>query len=335
MSGAMSLLCRVAFAATAALSFEACSGSGLPSQLTSSRPVLLDLRHFMRSARPDGSRSWVALGAKRQNLLYISDEGTNDVYVYSWPKGRLLGTLRGFSYPHGECVDKAGDVWIVNLGTSQMIEYAHGGSKPIAMLNQVGSYISGCAIDPTTGNLAVTNILQNRKGSEGSEGYVAIYKAARGNPTIYKDPYVDFYFCGYDNNGNLYADGQDEYQGSFVFAELPAGGSMFTNITLNPGIVYPGGVQWDGRYVAVGDTVENVIYQFTISGSSGTEVGFTPLNGGSYVLQFWIQGGKVVGPNGGTGNVMFWSYPTGGAAKKTLTAFTDPVGSVVSPAPRS
>lgn len=322
------------FVGTALAALVACSGQGTPFGLTQAGPadlpLLATLHRLPTYPHSDRSKTWMAPRAKTQNLLYISDDGTNDVYVYSWPKGKLLGTLTGFSYPQGECVDKSGDVWIANLGTKQMLEYAHGGTKPIAALNQVGNYISGCAVDPTTGNLAVTDTLQNRGGSEGGEGYLAVYKKARGKPTIYKDPYFDFYFCGYDNHGNLYADGEREYRAGFLFGELTTGSSTFTNVALNQSIVYPGGVQWDGKYVAVGDTVENVIYQFTISGSSGMEVGSTPLDGGSYVLQFWTQGGIAVGPNAGTGNVMFWNYPAGGEAIKTLADFADPVGTVVS-----
>ena len=56
-------------------------------------------------------RSWMLPEAKRENLLYVVDEGARDVYVYSYPQRVLVGTL-GFDYPTGDCVDKAGNVWI-------------------------------------------------------------------------------------------------------------------------------------------------------------------------------------------------------------------------------
>ena len=41
------------------------------------------------TAHPDRGRSWMAFDAKKADLLYIADTGTNDVYVYSYPKNKL------------------------------------------------------------------------------------------------------------------------------------------------------------------------------------------------------------------------------------------------------
>jgi len=302
----------------------------VPSFNASSR--LAELHRFEKRAHPDNGRSWMAPGAETQDLLYISDEGTNDVYVYSWPQLKLVGTLTGFSYPQGECIDTKGDVFVVNIrAQSQIVEYSHGGTKPIATLSDnYSNHPSGCAVDPTTENLAVTNLEAGNKG----DGTVIIYKKARGRPTGYTDPHNInyFYYCGYDEKGNLYVDGSFYIYpfDIFGFAELPAGGAEFTNITLNQSIGEAGGVQWDGRYVVIGDASASVLYEFAISGSGGTEVGSTTLDGGFFVWQFWIQGGKVIGPSEGTADVMIWNYPAGGAAVKTLTNVTDPVGAVIS-----
>lgn len=282
---------------------------------------------------PAVATSWMTPGAAHQNLLYVSDAGTNDVYVYSWPQTRFVGKLKGFSDPQGECVDKKGDVWIANLGTSQMIEYAHGGTKPIATLNNVGYAVNGCAVDPTTGNLAVTIMEKNGQSSGGSGGYVVIYKKARGTPKIYSDgsPHYPF-FCGYDDRGNLYVDGAGDINpwDEFEFAKLPAGSSTFTDATLNENLNYSGGMQWHGRYIVVGDSRANVIYKFAIRGVYGYENGATPLDNASDVLQFWIEGHDVIGPNSGSASVMVWKYPARGAPVKTLYGFADPIGAVVS-----
>ena len=94
-------------------------------------------------------RPWIAPDAKKKDLLYISDRGTNDVYVYSYPRGKLNGTLTGFNDPDGECVDKTGDVFITNFLSSNIIEYAHGGTSPIATLSDPGYYPADCSVDPT------------------------------------------------------------------------------------------------------------------------------------------------------------------------------------------
>ncbi len=83
--------------------------------------------------------------AKSGKLLYISDAGTNDEVVYRYPSGVEPGVLTGFDGPQGECVDKAGNVWIANTLKSNLLEYAHGGTTPIAALRDPGQYPAGCA----------------------------------------------------------------------------------------------------------------------------------------------------------------------------------------------
>ena len=123
---------------------------------------------------------------------------------------------------------------------------------------------------------------------------MAIYKKARGRPTFYASAF-GVYDCGYDDKGNLFIDG-DVISGHLDFAELPKGSTTFRNITLNQSFRAAGGIQWDGKHLAVGDFYEAMIYQFDISGKRGTEVGSTPLTGSGEVWQFFIDGDRVIAP---------------------------------------
>jgi len=280
------------------------------------------------AVHPDRGRSWMAPDAKKADLLYISDLGTGDVYVYSYPEGALEGTLTGFNRPWGLCANKAGKIFVTEQSGFQILEYAHGGTKPLATLKDPGEDPGGCSVDPTTGDLAVANISTPAT----DPGDVAIYKKARGARRAYKEPGISYYeYCGYDNQGNLYVDGMKD--SAFAFAELPKGKHSFLNIGLNENIQYGGSVQWEGTDVAIGDYEANVIYQFSISGSSGTETGSTALDGSSYAVQFWVQGSNVVGPNANGANVMFWNYPAGGSPTKTINGLTTPWGVTISMAP--
>jgi hypothetical protein len=262
------------------------------------------------------SHSWASPMAKSSNLLYISDLDDQVVAMYSWPRGHLLGQITGFFNPEGLCVDKTGNVWVTNDtsdGVHQITEYAHGGTAPIANLIDNDGRTNGCSINPINGDLAVTNFF----GATGL-GSVSIYKNAHGTPLEYISPDIYYYYyCGYDNKGNLFVDGWSAGS-SFAFVELPKNGNKFKTITLNHSISYPGGVQWDGNHVAVGDQY-GAIYQFDVKGSQGTEVGSTPLDQEKQIVQFWIQGGKVIGPNEHSANVMLWQYPAGGSPVKTLS----------------
>ena len=271
----------------------------------------------------------IATHAAGGDLLYVSDTQTGAVYVFSYPKGQLKATLPGFTDPGGECVDAHGNVFVTNTGASNVLEYAHGGTSQIATLKDAGYFPIGCAVDPTTGNLAVTNF--STSGS--APGDVVIYKHAKGRPTgHFRYRGIDnMLLCGYDDAGNLFVDGLSAGS-AFAFVELRAGGAKLTNVTLDQSIANPGGVQWDGKYVAVGDQATNVIYRFSISGNKGTKVGTTTLAGANEVFQFWIDGTRVVGPDAYRANVGIWKYPAGGSPTKTISGVYVPLGATVSKA---
>jgi len=283
------------------------------------------------SATQAAPQSWMASDAKHGALLYVSDLGNDTVGVYSYPQGKLKGTLSGFYFVHSGCVDQHGHVFITNLG--KILEFDHGGTKPIATLKEPGYGAQGCSVDPQTGNLAVANIGQIYSSGSGN---IAIFKHAKGSPKFFADANIFFdYGCAYDNKGNLYVVGSDMH-GFFKFAEIPAGSHSYTNITLDQYITVPGGVQWDGKHVAVEDQGAgyhgSTVYQVAVSGSTANVVGTTTLTGSVDIIQFWLYGKKIIGPNiGSNPNVMFWKYPAGGTALKTITGFVEPVGVTVSP----
>jgi hypothetical protein len=284
-------------------------------------------------ARPDRSPSWMSPDARKKELLYVSSALTDDVYVYTLPGGKLSGTLTGFQLPYGLCSDKKGNVWVVNDGDAEVVEYAHGGTTPIATLSDPGVYPYGCSVDPTTANLAVTNAYTTGSGA----GSVSIYTDAKGTPTTYQDSAIFYFrFCGYDDKGNLFVDGWNQAESQVELAELHKGKTTFKSIALNQSIENPGGVQWDGKYIAVGDVDKSVIYQ-----TSGDKVvGTTTLSGADFVNQFWVapgtkdhpQGAKVVAPSeSGSAGVGIYAYPAGGEPAKTIDV-SEPFGATISKA---
>ena len=262
--------------------------------------------------------------AKKIPLLYVSDLGTGDVYIYAYRTGVLKGTLTGFNRPWGLCTDGVGNVYVTDNAAARIRKYAHGGTKPIAVLKDPGETPGGCAVDPTTGDLAIANV----STLASDPGNVVIFGKGRGRRT-FKAPGISYYeYCGYDNAGNLFVDGQKN--GAFAFAELSAGSHAFTDIELNAGIRFGGSVQWDGAHVAVGDYVAEEIDEFDIGPSGATEVGLTPLGGASFAVQFAIDGAKVVSPDANGADVPFWNYPAGGSPTSAINGLKTPWGVTVS-----
>ncbi len=305
--------------ASATLAGCAAGGSSSPS-------VPVDRAVGASSSR---AGSWMSPSAKQSDLLYVSDVSAGVVDVYSYPGGKRRGRLTGFDRPHGQCVDKAGDVFVTDSGASQILEYAHGGTTPIATLSDSGNFPHGCAVDPKTGDLAVTNL-----PPDAGKGNISIYRHAQGTAKNYVIAnFAFYYFCGYDGSGNLFVDGTDD-RSDFLFAQLAVGTKKFTPVTLDQPITFPAGVQWDGTHLAVGDQVNisgpSEVYEFTMNGSTGTKVGSTPLANSCDVLQFWIAGATVVVPNDCSPNVMFFNYPAGGQSTKTIGSKLQPSGVAVS-----
>jgi hypothetical protein len=174
---------------------------------------------------------------------------------------------------------------------SGVLEFAHGGTSPIQTLSDPSGTPSECSVDPTSGALAVVN--------QGSST-VLIYPGASGSPQTYTIPKLSVSFVGYDDRGNLFADGLTKSY-RFGLFELPHGGSSFKAVTLNLSPGTSGSVQWDGKYVTVTDTP--FIELFVIRGMRGKLVSQIELdlphdsygNPPPYFTQTWIQGKKVIG----------------------------------------
>jgi hypothetical protein len=242
------------------------------------------------------------------DLLYVAGR-SGAVYVVTYPQGQLIGELSLPTGPNsgGICSDSDGDIFVPD--GREIVEYAHGGTQPIATLSEDGGIAVGCSVDQTTGNLAVTNEINYPY-----EGNVAIYADAQGTPTYYSDSRIrDPYFCGYDNEGDLFIDGGGG------FAELPSGSGNFTNIKLNKKHIAEGQVQWDGTYITATSINANKIYRLSISGSTGKVVSTTLLKGPgrNTASQSWIQGSTIIAPIGPghlNNRVGFWKYPVGSKA---------------------
>jgi len=318
------------FALSAVVILSACSGAGTaPAADSAMAPPTTAHAGIANPAHTSHGHSWMNPAARSGALLYITDNGTNTVVIYSYPALKVVGTLTGFDNVQGDCVDASGNVWIDNTQASQMLEYAHGGTSPIATLNDPGQYPVGCSVDPTSGDLAVSNFYS----TSGPPGSVSIYKNATGAPATFTPPsFAVVYYLGYDKHGTLYLDGIDSGS-AFLFASF--NGKKFKAMTLQQPIGGPGAVQAVGNTIVVGDQTNgnNAAYAFAIKGSTGKLVKTTPLTGANDIVQFNIYKNALVGGdlnfNGSTADR--FKYPAGGAPKKTVAGLNAPIGAVISP----
>jgi hypothetical protein len=299
-------LCSCAAAALLAGCGAAQPLIGAPGSMPQTRAI---------AAHADRRGSWMLPEAKGEDLLYVTKLRAVHVYQYRKP-GRLVGTLA--VYAENLCSDNRGNVWLLEGGTdfyaSHLVEYAHGGKEPIAKLRDTDGYPSGCAVDPTTGNLAVTNQCENWISSicDGM-GSVNIYADAKGHARKYTSPALyHYYYCNYDGHGNLLVNGTIN-SGYPAFVELLSGRSVLTNIHVNQAFQRAGEIQWYGPYVAIADPNAENIYEFSLGQRKLKKVSTTPIDDG-FDGSFVVHGNNVVvsGPD----DVAWYNYPGGGSPKR-------------------
>jgi hypothetical protein len=247
-------------------------------------------------------------------LIYATG-GCGGTCVLSYPQGQVVGALDASG--SSVCADTGGNVFIPD--DNQVFEYAHGGTSPIATLSFSGDNPQGCAVDPTTGNLAV--IIQGN-----SNGNVAVFAGGQGQATLY-GANVSPTYCSYDDSGNLLVNGFDNGQ-TVGLSELPAGGSVFSRLSIPQRVGYPGQIQWDGNYLTwfSSDAGPRMVSRLAISGSQATIVGTTDLQGiKRFANQSWIYGDHMIIPYSNRGRssktIGIWRYPKGGKATKGIRHF--------------
>ena len=253
------------------------------------------------------------------NLLYVSNWSQGKISFYTYPGDVLVGTIADSQTPLGLCSDASGNVWVTNFGASynQLVEYSHGGTTPIATLNDPGQSPRGCSVDPTTGSLAVVNTSPS--------GVVVFPKGTTGAPQSYKLKLIYPFACAYDGAGDLFVDGYILHSSDrFALEVLPAGGPQFERIKLENPVGLPGNIQWDGSDLAVGNYEDpTTIYRLKVSHKfkdaklEGTVTLSGPSQESAEGVQFWIGGGTLVMPFGArthryVNQLGLWNYPYGG-----------------------
>jgi hypothetical protein len=192
------------------------------------------------------------------DLLYVSDLAGNDIRVFRYPQLGLVRTISGIAEPRGLCSDANGDVFVTSYQGNNVLEFAHGARTPMATLGTPGSP-EACSIDPTTGNLAVTFVGSGALG-------VAVFPNASGTPSVYDAPLGSvFWYCGYDDSGNLFIDGQSQFARVAIW-ELPFHSNNFLTANIQGGELYDvAQLQWDGKNMTIEDVTFDTISPITFS----------------------------------------------------------------------
>ncbi len=308
----------------------------------------------------DHRPTWISPDARKERqLLFVSDNASASVAMFSLPKLDLVGAITGFAEPQGLCADGSGHIWVADTAATRVYEYSRSG----VLLNTIWDYYGypvSCAINPRNGELTVLDIFENAapatRPSTISGGWapIEVYACPSCSPVVKEVPGMFYvYFGAYDNHGNLYVDGLDQPR-TFQIGVVPRGKDVGHELKLSGGkINFPGMVQWYGpeNYLAVGDQKCNgehgaCVNWVSVSGARAKITGQTNLENaqGAPVCDL-VQG--VLDPGGekrllggdyddsscgGTNSaVSRWRYPAGGLPiNSNESALQGPIGSTVS-----
>jgi hypothetical protein len=278
----------------------------------------------------------VAPPATSGDLLYVANKRVSDgVSVLTFPRGTLVSTIKQVGRVRGICSDTSGNVWMTTLGRGSgpfhAYKFRHGGTKPVEVRNTPRSAY-GCAVDPTTGNLALISY----GGS--SDGAIEIWPGARkGRPAVYFTGFAPD-ACTYDDNGDLFVDGLGGT--GVALAELVKGRKNFADVTLGKNSGWTvSSVQWDGTYIALGVSTisgSSSIYRVQVAGRRGKIVDMVHLQHLARWPHFAIVNGEIVATQRRpvVRRIGLYEYPGGGRALNVFSGFDDPVGMAVSVPPK-
>ncbi|HLY03408.1 MAG TPA: hypothetical protein VKR56_13060 [Candidatus Cybelea sp.] len=267
--------------------------------------------------------------SSRQDLVYAAASAGNAIYVFSYPAGKLVKTIRppkGTVSLQGLCSDNNGNVYVTALAAAgsgssddgMLYEYKRGAGTPEKTFKLDGVRPFGCAVDPTTGDLAFATTSLGV-----TAGYVDI-QAPDGSGKIYYDYNIsNYYYCDFDGSGNLFVDGQGDGTEMYL-AEIKKGSTGYpTNLTLSKSISLSGmgQIQWDGTDITLEDLTSGAIDRLEIDGTRANIVGTTRLAKWYDATLSWINGATVLVPTGSDQTqVGVWNYPQGGKAVQTIAA---------------
>jgi hypothetical protein len=258
-------------------------------------------------------------------LLYVSDPQSG-VSFYTYPGLKLEGKI-SITYVTALCTDpRTGNVWVVSYkGAYKLSEYAHGATEPIRKFKVNADDLTGCAVNPINGDVALTEMFDYD-----DPGALLILTPGHGNKISRYQARGTFayYFVTYDPDGDAFVDGYGGGNGVRL-DELMNGSAKLVSVSPHHlRIPLVGNVQYDGTDVIVGAQKHGKLYEI----ADQKVVGGTQLLDTCLVRQFAIDGGVLIAPSAchSHGDVLIYNYPAGGSPTAKLTGFKAPYAVTIS-----
>jgi hypothetical protein len=303
------------------------------------------LNQNLRTIRPNVAPSRATpfvnvagVNALHGNQTFVTDAATATVTVWG-ANGQLNAIIFDgiTANPKGLAMDAAQDLYVANLGLSDVNIYAKPYTSIKLTLNDAEELTMDVATDEK-GLVAVTNYLTVSL----QPGSVSFFAKNSEQPckTVQDSKWITFVNDAFDASRNLFIDGQDA-AGTTLVGEVSGGcnATSITTLSLGNTISYPGGVQVSHGNILVGDVDQQAIYTYAppSGGSLGSPIVVTKLAGAEAPVTFAME---ESGRNVRTADfypytdyAALYKYPKGSYVSK-IADHISPVGVAVYPPAR-
>jgi hypothetical protein len=292
---------------------------------------------------PIATKSFMDPRAAGKPLIFVSDaaNGVVDIYPQAGKNQKMVGQITGLTQPQGITTDKAGDVYVANTNSSNVLEYAppYTGA-PKMTINDPHGFPADVAVS-STGIVAVTNICNAPKCQIASGNVVIYAKGSAKSCATVSDTAFNFtrvMFAEFDSKGVLYVDGMNGgYQTSFGLVTGGCNATALTYLNYIYTVSFPGGMQIDkAGNIAFCDEANFVVDTFAppVNDAFGSPTSVMPITGSTFPIGIaLLASGKslYVADSGGSGVANEYKYTAGGAAENSIAVGGQPIGIAVTP----
>jgi hypothetical protein len=183
---------------------------------------------------------WISPDAAAQQLVYVSDENGQAVYIFPQkghnppPIGKITS---GLAAPNGLFVDLARRLYVCNFGGGTVTVYRNGSITPSRTLRQAGS-----AIDVAVGTDGTVYVSD---WDSGSAGHLLEYPRGHNTPTVTININGASEGLVLDSSNNLFVAYNDATNGDGEVLKFLPGSTVGTNLGIHVG--YVGGESMDSQ----------------------------------------------------------------------------------------
>jgi hypothetical protein len=273
-------------------------------------------------------------------LLYVSQPYQNKVSIFPYARGVAGPAIATIDIPSasGICSDNNGNVYVPAGLSRDITVFEHGATSPTRTI-RVSGYPLACAVDRSTGALAVTVFAPFGKLTKGCLVYVYPDGGAPGKKYVSSEGFTTAESIAYDDLHDLFviADtcGTKHQCSPYELYELTPGAEVFRQVYLK-GLTFARPVQiaWTNRglLLAASGTLQSrsTGFMLSIHNYVASVLDTIPFTNSRTISDIAVDDGVAILANGSIDTVDSYRVPTGKPISVLSGSLGEPFGIAIS-----